>query len=88
MRVPPITNSILDTILLFIYLLRLFLCSRTLAKLPLYQKSNFVASLLTFTLVSVLLGFTWVGKDEKGLSHLTNTIRNQLTVTIKQFRLF
>jgi hypothetical protein len=88
MEVPPITHSILDTVLLFIYLLHLLLCSRTLAKLPLYQKTCFVASFFTLTLTGVLLGFTWAGKDEKGLSDLTNTLRNQLTVTIKQSRLF
>lgn len=88
MEVPPITHSILDTILLFIYLLHLLLCSQTLANLPLYQKSSFVASVFAFTLTGVLLGFTWAGKDEKGLSDLTNTLRNKLTVTIKQSKVF
>lgn len=86
MKVPPITHSILDTILLFIYLLHLLLCSQILANLPLYQKSNFVASFFALALTGVLLGFSWAGKNEKGLSDLTNTIRNKLTVTIKQPR--
>lgn len=86
MEVLLITHLILDTILLFIYLLHTLLYSRTFAKLPLYQKTNFVASFFTLTLSSVLLGFTWAGKDEKGLSVLTNTLKTQLTVTIKQSR--
>lgn len=62
MEVPPITHLILDTILLFNFLLHTLLCSRTFAKLPLYQKTNFVASFFTLTLSGVLLGFTWAGK--------------------------
>lgn len=67
MGISPITHYILDAILLFIYFLHLLLCGRTLTKLPLYQKLNFVAALLTFTLVAVLVGFTWAGKNETGL---------------------
>jgi membrane protein implicated in regulation of membrane protease activity len=72
MGIYPITHCILDTILLFTYFLHLLLCGRTLTKLPLYQKLNFAVALVTFTLVSVLVSFTWARRDEKGLPGLTS----------------